>query len=110
MNLESIEEEVKQEQARIEKARQKQYKYKEVYGTIFFSEIPRTKQIQGIDGAALTMMNRDKSAILKDVLAKLSRFQELLGELQFAFATFLLGENYESFEQWKRLLVLLCNC
>ncbi len=68
------------------------------------------KQIQGIEGAALTMMNRDKSHILQDILSKLTSSKELLGEIQFAFTTFLLGENFESFEQWKRLLVLLCNC
>ena len=94
----------------MEKAIKRQYKYKEVYGTIFYSDVPRMKQIQGIEGAALTMMNLDKSAILQDVLSKLPNFKDLLGELQFAFATFLLGENYENFEQWKRLLVLLCNC
>lgn len=32
----------------------------------------------------------------------------LLGELQFAFVCFLLGNVYEAFEHWKRLLNLLC--
>ena len=34
----------------------------------------------------------------------------MLGELQFAFITFVLGENFESFEQWKSLLMLICSC
>jgi len=34
----------------------------------------------------------------------------LLGELQFCFVTFLLGENFDSFEQWKSLTTLLCQC
>ena len=34
----------------------------------------------------------------------------MLGELQYAFITFVLGENFDSFEQWKSLLVLLCGC
>lgn len=32
----------------------------------------------------------------------------LSGELQFAFVCFLLGNVYEAFEHWKRLLNLLC--
>lgn len=32
----------------------------------------------------------------------------LIGELQFAFVCFLLGNVYEAFEHWKRLLNLLC--
>merc|ERR1712083_695578 len=36
--------------------------------------------------------------------------RELLAELQFAFLAFLVGQNYDSFEQWKRLVVLLCSC
>lgn len=34
----------------------------------------------------------------------------ILCELQFAFVTFLIGQNYEAFEQWKSLVQLLCNC
>ena len=89
-----------------------------MYGTIFYSEIPKVKQVQGIEGAALTQMNLDKSMILQDLLTSLEKksglkersWKELLGELQFAFVSFLLGENYDSFEQWKALLVLICHC
>lgn len=31
-----------------------------------------------------------------------------LGELQLAFIVFLIGQNYEAFEQWKRLFQLIC--
>eukprot|EP00048_Salpingoeca_helianthica_P006241 m.96236 g.96236 ORF g.96236 m.96236 type:complete len:179 (-) comp13929_c0_seq2:101-637(-) len=34
----------------------------------------------------------------------------LLGELQFAFVCFLLGQVFEGFEQWKQLVALLCHC
>lgn len=30
------------------------------------------------------------------------------GELQFAFVCFIIGNAYEAFEHWKRLLELLC--
>jgi len=33
----------------------------------------------------------------------------MLGEFQYAFVSFLLGENFQSFEQWKKLLVLALN-
>jgi A1 cistron-splicing factor AAR2 len=55
-------------------------------------------------------MNLDKSSILQDIIKTCKSPNEVLAELQFAFVTFLLGENYESFEQWKSLTVLLCNC
>lgn len=32
----------------------------------------------------------------------------VLGELQFAFVCFLIGNVYEAFEHWKQLLLLLC--
>jgi len=88
----------------------REYKYKEVFGTIFYSEIPRMKQVKGIDGSALTFLNLDKSAMLVDLVTGLATPKEVMGELQFAFVTFLLGENYESFEQWKSLLTLICYC
>lgn len=36
--------------------------------------------------------------------------REVLAELQFAFLAFLVGQNYDSFEQWKRLVMILCSC
>ena len=47
--------EVAEEEKRREKALRHQYKYKEVYGSIFYSDVPnKAKAIKGIDGAALT--------------------------------------------------------
>jgi hypothetical protein len=34
----------------------------------------------------------------------------LLGEFQYSFITFLLCEVYESFEQWKNILILVLSC
>ena len=39
-----------------------------------------------------------------------SRTDEILAELQFSFVCFLVGQHYDSFEQWKRLLRLFCQC
>ncbi|VDM60655.1 unnamed protein product [Angiostrongylus costaricensis] len=35
-------------------------------------------------------------------------WKQLLAEIQFAFACFLIGQVFEGFEQWKRLIHLLC--
>ncbi|CAJ0585561.1 unnamed protein product, partial [Mesorhabditis spiculigera] len=37
-------------------------------------------------------------------------WKQLLAECQYAFACFLLGQVFEGFEQWKRLIHLLCSC
>ena len=57
-------------------------------------------------------MNLDKTITLESLICDLpdQNPSQLLGELQFAFITFVLGENFESFEQWKSLLILLCGC
>jgi len=57
-------------------------------------------------------MNFDKSTILEDLLTKDfdNQVDILLGELQFAFVSFLLGQNFDSFEQWKQLVLLLTQC
>ena len=38
------------------------------------------------------------------------RIDEVLAELQFAFVCFLVGQHYDSFEHWKKLLVMFCTC
>ena len=56
----------------------------------------------------ITQANFDKSGILEGLLADASE-ADLLGELQVAFVSLLLGESAESFAHWKALLVVLCN-
>lgn len=63
-------------------------------------------------GSQLTQLNFDKSQILKDLI-KIEYNKEyklLLGELQFCFVIFVLGENFSGFEQWKKLLILITSC
>lgn len=36
--------------------------------------------------------------------------QEVLAELQFSFLCFLVGMNYDSFEQWKKMVNMICSC
>ena len=35
---------------------------------------------------------------------------QVLVELQFSFLCFLVAQNYDSFEQWKHLVAMLCTC
>jgi A1 cistron-splicing factor AAR2 len=62
----------------------------------------------GCSAADLSTHSCDSSYTLTRMLEAGSE-RRLLGELQFAFVTFLLCHVYESFEQWKRLLRLLCH-
>uniref|UniRef100_A0A671WGR4 Protein AAR2 homolog n=1 Tax=Sparus aurata TaxID=8175 RepID=A0A671WGR4_SPAAU len=75
-----------------------------------FSAIPEKNYPPGATPAEITQCSMDLSYALERVLEKNHRLQPLnvLGELQFAFVCFLIGNVYEGFEHWKRLLVLLC--
>ncbi|XP_026359209.2 protein AAR2 homolog isoform X1 [Ursus arctos] len=77
---------------------------------IRFSELPTQMFPAGATPAEITRHNMDLSYALETVLSKQfpSSPQDVLGELQFAFVCFLLGNVYEAFEHWKRLLNLLC--
>jgi A1 cistron-splicing factor AAR2 len=83
-----------------------------VKGTIYYTAIPRKKFIHKIDSQELTRQNLDKSDTLNELLSKDYNgvYTDLLGELQYSFITFFLGEVYESFEQWKNILILLLSC
>ena len=39
-----------------------------------------------------------------------STYAEILAEVQFSFLCFLVGMNHDSFEHWKKLIVMLCGC
>mmetsp|Transcript_5687 Transcript_5687/g.9766 ORF Transcript_5687/g.9766 Transcript_5687/m.9766 type:complete len:385 (-) Transcript_5687:18-1172(-) len=47
--------------------------------------------------------------IMDQVLADLA-IQHALGEFQLAFVEFVIGENLSAFEQWKKMLIIFCNC
>jgi len=50
----------------------------------------------------------DKSCNLKHILKECGSWAEMLGEFQFSFITFLYGQNYVSFEQWKKFVEVIC--
>mmetsp|Transcript_15147 Transcript_15147/g.20552 ORF Transcript_15147/g.20552 Transcript_15147/m.20552 type:complete len:151 (+) Transcript_15147:283-735(+) len=63
--LDDLRKEVAREEKRQEKAMRHKYKYKEAFGAIFYSDVPnKAKALTGIDGAARTHMNLDKTITL----------------------------------------------
>lgn len=52
----------------------------------------------------------DSSYALSCMLDGMKDRKEILGELQFAFVCFLVGQVFDAFEHWKKLLHLLCSC
>lgn len=75
-----------------------------------FSNIPKQAYPPGATPAQITQYSMDWSYALSCVLESYYKEQPLniLGELQFAFVCFLVGNVYEAFEHWKSLLALLC--
>lgn len=85
-------------------------KLKNVQGTqIRYSSVPKNKFPEGSTPAEISKYHMDSTYALNLLLAE--RFDHnmgmLLGEIQFAFICFLIGQNYDSFEQWKKLVNLL---
>ncbi|KAK9733538.1 hypothetical protein RND81_04G073900 [Saponaria officinalis] len=78
----------------------------------FYTPIPRVVKQKGISGAELTSLNLDKTQILERIFMKDYDGVEdrLLGELQFSFIVFLMGQSLEGFLQWKSLVSLLLGC
>ncbi|KAL5214528.1 hypothetical protein ABZP36_003680 [Zizania latifolia] len=78
----------------------------------YYTAIPASVKHSSISMDELTALNLDKTSLLESVLAKNYQGQEnlLLGELQFSFIAFLMGQSLEAFMQWKALVNLLFNC
>lgn len=78
----------------------------------YYTSIPRVIKRKGIHGEQLTSMNLDKTELLESIILKDYGANEdlLLGELQFAFVAFLMGQSLEAFLQWKSLVSLLFGC
>lgn len=77
---------------------------------IKFSEVPSRKFPIGATPAEITKYSMDTSYALQTMLD--THYQDnklqILGEMQFAFVCFLIGQVYDAFEQWKKLVQLLC--
>ncbi|XP_022109074.1 protein AAR2 homolog [Acanthaster planci] len=77
---------------------------------IRFSPIPDKNYPVGASPAEITKYSMDLSYTLENMLR--TRYPDrptaILGEIQFAFICFLVGQVYDGFEQWKRLVHILC--
>ena len=49
----------------------------------------------------------DKSALLEKILSRFKSPNEFLGEFQYTFILFLIGEVYEALKQWKDIFILI---
>ncbi|MCO5582539.1 hypothetical protein L7F22_036436 [Adiantum nelumboides] len=78
----------------------------------FYTRFPYLVRRRGVTGSVLTMLNVDKSAELDYLLENQYGGAEnvLLGELQFSFIAFLMGQSLESFGQWKSIVCLMLSC
>ncbi|KAG0565678.1 hypothetical protein KC19_7G006300 [Ceratodon purpureus] len=81
-------------------------------GRCFYTRLPGLVKRVGMSTSELTAMNLDKSEQLESVLKDLYGGEEdlLLGEFQFAFIAFLMGQSLEAFGQWKALVSFLFGC
>ncbi|KAK9829455.1 hypothetical protein WJX72_005966 [[Myrmecia] bisecta] len=81
-------------------------------GRCFYTHMPRLVKASGLTSEALTAANLDKSQLLDDLISKEYSGHELaiLGETQFAFLAFLMGQSLEGFAQWKDIVHLMLGC
>eukprot|EP01130_Rhizamoeba_saxonica_P018385 TRINITY_DN9176_c0_g1_i1.p1 TRINITY_DN9176_c0_g1~~TRINITY_DN9176_c0_g1_i1.p1 ORF type:complete len:367 (+),score=68.09 TRINITY_DN9176_c0_g1_i1:39-1139(+) len=79
------------------------------YSTFRYKDF--TKIVKIDDTADRTKMNFDKSYRLYQ-LVEVFKGDEMrvLAELQFSFVCFLVGLSFESFEQWRKVVEMLCKC
>ena len=76
---------------------------------IKYSKVPKKKFPSGATPAEISKYNLDSSYALNVLLTRFDKdFDKLLGEIQFAFLCFLIGQDFDSFEQWKILVHLVC--
>ncbi|CAM8903540.1 unnamed protein product [Rhodiola kirilowii] len=78
----------------------------------YYTMIPRLIKEKGVSGQELTYLNLDKTQLLETMLAKeYGGCEEVfLGEMQFAFVAFLMGQSLEAFMQWKSIVSLMLSC
>eukprot|EP01080_Neovahlkampfia_damariscottae_P005540 gene5540-9360_t len=76
---------------------------------IYFTKIPNHLSLKDKTPAEISKMYFDKTEIFETVLTQKTE-KEVLGELQFSFILFLIGQNFNGFDQWKKMLNLVCNC
>lgn len=79
---------------------------------IHFSQFDMRQYPEGATPQEVTKYSMDPTFCLSQLLHTTFKDNEIgmLGEIQFAFICFLTGQVYDGFEQWKKLVALLCLC
>jgi A1 cistron-splicing factor AAR2 len=78
----------------------------------YYTDIPKRATPPGAAPHEVTRYSIDKSYMLTLLLeTKYENDQALLlGELEYSFVCFVMGQEYEGFVQWKKLVNLMCSC
>jgi len=77
---------------------------------IRFTTIPKHWFPDGCSSAERSQYSMDSSHALDTTLSNYQHECEILGELQYSFVCFILGQVLDAFDHWRRLVVILCNC
>ena len=77
---------------------------------INYTSLTKQKYPAGAVPADITRHCMDTSYQLGLFIAHHDMVEEVLVELQFSFLCFLVGQNFDSFCQWKQLVAMLCGC
>lgn len=78
-------------------------------GTEFrFSKFPARPYRDGATPSEVTQYSLDSSYSIRQMIAKVDNPESMLAELQLAFVSFLVGQVWDGWEHWKRLLSEMC--
>ncbi|XP_018333929.1 protein AAR2 homolog [Agrilus planipennis] len=75
-----------------------------------FTPFPSKVFPEGCTPSEITKHCLDLTYTLENMLTSYDEPSEIIGELQFCYVCFLVGHSLEAFEQWKKLVGLLCSC
>ena len=85
----------------------------EIKDNVYYSDIPKKIfNIGNLKKKELSEINIDKTKSLEMLIEKEynNNFDDFLGEFQYSFITFLLGESYEGLIQFKDIFCLITSC
>ena len=78
--------------------------------TYNFTEVRKQKYPDGASAAEISRHCLDSSFQLDTWLRQHDTIEAVLVELQLSFILFLIGQDYESFNQWKLVVDMMCGC
>ncbi|XP_076619044.1 protein AAR2 homolog [Colletes latitarsis] len=72
------------------------------------SKLPDKNYPDGASPTEITRHSLDSSYALNTLINTLTIPMEIIGELQLVFVCFLVGQNLDAFEHWKKQIYLIC--